>query len=47
MITGKFNIMVEDTRCKQNSIRAIDRKTCKNNCKYWRGYCLLGYNNKK
>lgn len=35
---------VDDVRCKQNSFKPIDRKTCKNNCHFWSGKCDLGYN---
>lgn len=33
-----------DPRCKQNSMRPIYRKQCRNNCKYWKNNkCELGY----
>ena len=38
---------IRDTRCKQNSIKAITRIVCKNNCTEWdyiKRRCKLGYN---
>jgi len=32
----------DDLRCRQGRF-AIDRKICRNNCKYWKKYCKLGY----
>ena len=35
---------IDDPRCKQNSIKPIIRKICRNNCKYWKDKkCVLGY----
>lgn len=40
---------VTDPRCKGNTIKMISRKTCRNNCKYWKpgknkkGKCEFGY----
>ena len=43
-----------DCRCRQNMIRPITEKQCRNNCKYWeyndkkKKYdCKLGYRNIK
>lgn len=39
----------DDTKCKDNSMRHITRKVCRNNCKFWehagkrKGFCGLGY----
>lgn len=38
-----FTKMVNDGRCKQNSIKAIDRRIFRNNCRHWSGKCNLGY----
>lgn len=46
MIKNKINEMVRDPLCKENIVRPINRKVCKNNCKFWNGKkCLRGYNN--
>ena len=37
---------INDIRCKANSIKMIDKNTCKNNCKYYDNLnkkCLLNY----
>ena len=45
---------IGDIRCHQNSVRRIDDKTCRNNCKYFKWNekkqkrdCQLGYRNIK
>jgi hypothetical protein len=42
----KFDKMVKDTRCRENEIRPIDKKQCRNNCSHYDGIgkkCMLGY----
>lgn len=35
---------VKDHRCRGNSIKPINRKVCRNNCKQWsNNKCSLGY----
>jgi len=41
---------INDFRCKENTIKMIDKNTCKNNCKYFKydkdkgkRVCVLGY----
>ena len=35
---------VVDVKCRANRSKAITRKICKNNCKYWKKKkCELGY----
>jgi hypothetical protein len=41
---------VNDWKCKLTEIKDIDRKICRNNCKYWdyvNHKCKLNYNNNK
>ena len=45
----KFRGGPEDPRCRAGYRQMIDKKVCRNNCKYWvfeggrGGYCGLGY----
>lgn len=35
-----------DIRCRANMTKMITPKVCKNNCAFYRGYCMFGYDNK-
>lgn len=42
----RYNDMVDDIRCKENSVKPITRRVCRNNCRYWDRYknkCKRGY----